>query len=72
MASKKTVTADNLKALGVDRLAGILLALADEDAGIKRRLRLELAAGEGGAAVGAEVAKRITVHRLATLGQFQG
>ena len=63
MASKKTVTADNLKALGVDRLAGILLALADEDAGIKRRLRLELAAGEGGAVVGAEVAKRLTALR---------
>ena len=44
MASKKTVIADNLAALGAERLATILVELADGDAEIKRRLRLELAA----------------------------
>jgi hypothetical protein len=44
MASKKTVTLDNLAALGPERLAGILVDPADADAEVKRRLRLELAA----------------------------
>ena len=43
LASKKTVTAENLAALGSDRLVGILVALAKGDADIRRRLRLELA-----------------------------
>ena len=41
---KKTVTMDNLVALGPEHLAAILVELADGDAKIKRRLRLELAA----------------------------
>ena len=47
MASKKTVTLDNMAALGAERLAAILVELADNDAEIKRRLRLELAAQTG-------------------------
>ena len=50
MASKKTITVDNLAALGVDRLAAILVELADDNADVKRHLRLELAAQMGGAA----------------------
>src|SRR5208337_2629459 len=46
MASKKTVTVENLAALGTDRLVGILMALA-KDADIRRRLRLELAGQAG-------------------------
>jgi hypothetical protein len=65
MPSKKTVTPDNLAALGAERLAAILVELADGDAEIKRRLRLELAAQEGGDSVAAEIGKRITALRSA-------
>ena len=65
MASKKTVTPDNLAALGTERLAAILVELADDDAEIKRRLRLELAAAEGGDSIAAEIGKRITALRSA-------
>ena len=65
MASKKTVTSDNLAALGADRLATILVELADGDAEVKRRLRLELAAQEGGDSIAAEIGKRITTLRSA-------
>ncbi len=65
MASKKTVTPDNLAALGVERLAAILVELADGDTEIKRRLRLELAAEEGGDSIAAEIGKRITALRSA-------
>jgi hypothetical protein len=60
MASKKTVTLDNLAALGPERLAAILIGLSDDDAEVKRRLRLELAAQVGGDTVAAEISKRIT------------
>src|SRR3954471_10524288 len=48
MVSRKTVTLDNLMALGPERLAVILVELADGNAEVKRRLRLELAAQTGG------------------------
>lgn len=65
MASKKTVTPDNLAALGAERLAAILVELADGDAEVKRRLRLELAAQAGGDTIAAEIGKRITTLRSA-------
>lgn len=65
MASKKTVTPDNLAALGTERLAAILVELADGDAEVKRRLRLELAAQAGGDSIAAEISKRITALRSA-------
>ena len=65
MASKKTVTLDNLMALGPERLAAILVELADGDAEVKRRLRLELAAQTGGDTIAAEIGKRITALRSA-------
>lgn len=65
MASKKTVTAENLVSLGPDRLAGILLELAGEQPAIKRRLRLELAGEEGGEIIAAEITKRLTALRSA-------
>ncbi len=67
MASKKTVTAKNLEALGAARLAAMLMDLAEADAVLKRRLRLELADGEGPEAVAQEVRKR-----LVALGRAQG
>jgi len=60
MASTKTVTAENLTALGVERLANLLVGLAEERADIKRRLRLELAGKAGGEAIAAETGKRLT------------
>jgi hypothetical protein len=65
MASKKTITVDNLAALGVDRLAAILVELADDNADVKRHLRLELAARMGGDTIAAEIGRRITALRSA-------
>ena len=65
MASKKTVTVENLAALGSDRLVGILIALAKDDADIRRRLRLELAGQAGSEDIAAEIAKRLISIRNA-------
>jgi uncharacterized protein DUF6880 len=65
MAPKKTVTLENLVALGPERLAAILVDLADADAEIKRRLRLELAAQVGGDSIAAEIGRRITALKSA-------
>ena len=62
---KKAVTQDNLVALGVGRLAEILIELAEDDAEIKRRLRLELAAQDGGDTIAAEVERRLAALRSA-------
>ncbi len=61
MAPKKAVDLANLETLGAKRLAEILLELGAEDAGIKRRLRLELRAE----AVAADIGKRLTTLRQA-------
>ena len=60
MASKKTVTLHNVASLGPERLAAILVDLAEADAEVKRRLRLELAAQVGGDSIAAEIGNRIT------------
>src|SRR4051794_32953504 len=65
MASKKTVTVDNLAALGPERLAAILVDLAAGSAEVKRRLRLELTAQAGGDAVAAEIGKRLAALKKA-------
>ncbi|HSP96504.1 MAG TPA: hypothetical protein VL049_04580 [Candidatus Dormibacteraeota bacterium] len=65
MASRKTVTLDNLMALGPERLATILVELADGNAEVKRRLRLELAAQTGGNVIAAEIGKRLAALRSA-------
>jgi hypothetical protein len=67
MAQKKTaaVAADNLVRLGAERLAEILLALADEQPAVKRRLRFELAGEAGGEMIAAEMNKRLTTLRSA-------
>jgi hypothetical protein len=38
MASKNTINLDNLASLGADRLAAILVQLADDNADVKRHL----------------------------------
>src|SRR3954454_49867 len=60
MASKKSVNAENLAALGAERLAAILMDLAEHDADTKHRLRLELAGQAGGEIIAAEISKRLT------------
>ena len=52
-------------ALGPERLAVILADLAETDAEVKRRLRLQLAAQIGGDAIATEIGKRITALRKA-------
>jgi hypothetical protein len=58
MPSETTLNAKNLAGLGADRLAALILELAEGDAAAKRRLRLELASRNGGD-VGAEIRKRL-------------
>lgn len=63
MAKKpsKTVSAQNLTPLGADRLAALLIEAADMDPALKRRLRMELAAGIGPADLAFEIDKRLNV-----------
>lgn len=58
--AKKTVSAPNLAALGADRLAALLIEAAAADPGLKRRLRMELAADVGAADLAFEIDKRLT------------
>ena len=60
MASTKTLNAANLEALGVTRLAGLLLELSAGDAAAKRHLRLALAGNAGSAEAAREISKRLT------------
>jgi len=57
--SRKTLTTANLAALGAERLADLLIDVAEGHAQIKRRLRLELAGEVGPGDLVAELAKRI-------------
>lgn len=58
MPSETTLNAKNLAALGVERLAELLLDVTAGDAAAKRRLRLELASRSGGD-VASEIRKRL-------------
>ncbi len=60
MASKTTLNAQNLEALGAERLAELLMDIAEGDAATKRRLRLELTAHAAPETMAAEVRKRLT------------
>jgi hypothetical protein len=57
--SQKKVTVENLVGLGAERLAEILVGVAETRADLKRRLRMELAAQQGPAALTAEIDKRL-------------
>jgi hypothetical protein len=59
MASKKTLNADNLEALGAPRLAQLLMEISEGNATARRRLRLELAAAESPAELAKEIRKRL-------------
>ena len=58
-AGRKTLSRANLKALGADRLAELLMDATAGDANLKRRLRLELAAEVGPADLSLEIDKRL-------------
>jgi hypothetical protein len=57
--SQKKVTAENLVGLGAERLAEILVSVADTRVDLKRRLRMELAAQQGPGPLTAEIDKRL-------------
>jgi RecB family exonuclease len=72
MASRKTVTAKNLEALGTTRLAELLIETSAGNAAARRRLRLELAAAQSPAEVAKEVRKRLaTIARSRALVDWQ-
>lgn len=58
--AKKTVSETNLLALGAERLAALLFEAASGDPGLKRRLRMELAAEISAADLAFEIDKRLT------------
>jgi hypothetical protein len=55
----KKVTAENLVGLGAERLAEILVSVAETRADLKRRLRMELAAQQGPGPLTREIDKRL-------------
>ena len=57
MASKKSLNAGNLEALGAARLAALLIEISDGNATAKRRPRLELAGADGPAELAKEIRK---------------
>ena len=67
MASKTALNATNLEALGAARLAELLMELNTGDGAAQRRLRLELAAGQGAG----EVARAVR-RRLGQVGRARG
>jgi len=72
MAPKKTLNAQNLEALGVKRLAELLIEISDGDAAIKRRLRLALAGAQSPADASREIRKRLAaISRSRTFVDWQ-
>ena len=60
MASKTTLNAKNLEALGTERLAQLLIEVSNGNAAAKRKLRLELAGAQSPTEAGRAIAKRLT------------
>ena len=60
MASRKTLNAKNLEALGTARLAELLIEISRGNAAAQRRLRLELAGAASPADMAQEIRKRLT------------
>ena len=64
MASKQTLNAKNLEALGAEKLSEMLMDLSKGNAAAKRRLRLELAGASSVEELAKEVRKRlVTISR---------
>lgn len=66
MASKRTLNASNLEALGAAALAALLMEVSSGNAVIQRRLRLALAAADGADGAAQEVRKRLAAIARAT------
>ena len=66
MASKTTLNAENLAALGAEALAVLLIEISTGDANAKRRLRLELAGRESPDKLVHEIRKRLTAIAAAS------
>ena len=60
MATKTTLNAKNLEALGTQRLAELLIEISTGSAAHKRRLRMELAGHQSSAEVARQVRKRLS------------
>ena len=60
MASKTTLNAKNLEALGAKRLAQLLIEVSTGNAAAKRKLRLALAGAQCPREAAREIAKRLT------------
>lgn len=60
MASKTTLNAKNLEALGAEKLAELLIEISTGSAAHKRRLRMELAGNSSSAELAREVRKRLS------------
>ena len=60
MASRKTLNAKDLEALGAERLAELLVEVSTGNAGVKRRIRLELASLQSPDQVAKEIRKRLS------------
>lgn len=60
MASKTTLNAKNLEALGAERLAELLIQISTGNANHKRLLRMELVGNSSGAELAREVRKRMS------------
>ncbi len=72
MASKTTLNAKNLEALGAERLAELLIEVSTGDAAMKRRLRLELAGSASPAEAAREIRKRLaTISRSRSFVDWQ-
>jgi len=72
MATKKTLNAANLEALGAPRLAELLIEISTGSAAAKRRLRLELAGAQSPGEVAREVRKRLgSIARSRTFVDWQ-
>ena len=61
MAAKTALNAKNLEALGLERLAELLVEISVGNAAAKRRLRLELASARSPTELAKEVRKRLTI-----------
>lgn len=66
MASKTTLNAKNLEALGATHLAELLMDISEGNANAKRRLRLELAGSESPGKLTNEIRKRLMAIGAAT------
>jgi hypothetical protein len=60
MASKTTLNAKNLEALGAERLAQLLIEVSTGNAAAKRKLRLALAGAQSPREAAREIIKRLT------------